>query len=42
MTTNGDGFAFIVGHRKSGSTWLLNLMSLHPDIEREVVFEYPD
>jgi hypothetical protein len=32
MTTNGDGFAFIVGHRKSGSTWLLNLMSLHPDI----------
>lgn len=27
-----DGFAFIVGHRKSGSTWLLNLMSLHPDI----------
>jgi hypothetical protein len=29
---NGDGFAFIVGHRKSGSTWLLNLMSLHPDI----------
>lgn len=31
-TTNGDGFAFIVGHRKSGSTWLLNLMSLHPDI----------
>jgi hypothetical protein len=32
MTQNGDGFAFIVGHRKSGSTWLLNLMSLHPDI----------
>lgn len=32
MSTNGDGFAFIVGHRKSGSTWLLNLMSLHPDI----------
>jgi hypothetical protein len=29
---NGDGFAFIVGHRKSGSTWLLNLMSLHPDV----------
>jgi Sulfotransferase family len=25
-------FAFIVGHRKSGSTWLLNLMSLHPDV----------
>ncbi|HWM93178.1 MAG TPA: sulfotransferase [Thermoanaerobaculia bacterium] len=32
MNTNGDGFAFIIGHRKSGSTWLLNLMSLHPDI----------
>lgn len=26
------GFAFIVGHRKSGSTWLLNLLSLHPEI----------
>ncbi|HEX3130506.1 MAG TPA: sulfotransferase [Thermoanaerobaculia bacterium] len=32
MTNNGRGFAFIVGHRKSGSTWLLNLLSLHPDI----------
>src|SRR5215203_363054 len=32
MTNDGNGFAFIVGHRKSGSTWLLNLMSLHPDI----------
>lgn len=32
MTSNGQGFAFIVGHRKSGSTWLLNLLSLHPDI----------
>jgi Sulfotransferase domain len=34
MSTNGNGagYAFIVGHRKSGSTWLLNLMSLHPDI----------
>jgi len=31
-TAKGNGFAFIVGHRKSGSTWLLNLMSLHPDI----------
>lgn len=31
--TNGSGgYAFIVGHRKSGSTWLLNMMSLHPDI----------
>lgn len=28
----GGDFAFIVGHRKSGSTWLLNLLSLHPDI----------
>jgi sulfotransferase family protein len=28
----GAGYAFIVGHRKSGSTWLLNLLSLHPDI----------
>lgn len=28
----GHGHAFIVGHRKSGSTWLLNMMSLHPDI----------
>jgi len=27
-----DGFAFIVGHRKSGSTWLLNLLSLHPEV----------
>ena len=32
MTNDGHGFAFIVGHRKSGSTWLLNLLSLHPDI----------
>jgi len=29
---DGDGFAFIVGHRKSGSTWLLNLLSLHPEV----------
>ncbi len=29
---HGNGYAFIVGHRKSGSTWLLNMMSLHPDI----------
>jgi Sulfotransferase family len=27
-----SGFAFIVGHRKSGSTWLLNLLSLHPEV----------
>jgi hypothetical protein len=26
------GLAFIVGHRKSGSTWLLNLLSLHPEV----------
>lgn len=35
MGINGNGngkYAFIVGHRKSGSTWLLNMMSLHPDI----------
>jgi hypothetical protein len=41
MGINGNGHgngqssgkhAFIVGHRKSGSTWLLNMMSLHPDI----------
>ena len=33
MTGSSDGgFTFIVGLRKSGSTWLLNLMSLHPDI----------
>lgn len=29
---SGRDFAFIVGHRKSGSTWLLNLLSLHPDV----------
>src|SRR5262245_56307074 len=28
----GAGYVFIVGHRKSGSTWLLNLLSLHPAI----------
>lgn len=32
MSRNEQGFAFIVGHKKSGSTWLLNLLSLHPDI----------
>lgn len=25
-------FAFIVGHYKCGTTWLINLLSLHPDI----------
>jgi hypothetical protein len=32
MRQNGCDFAFIVGHRKSGSTWLLNLLSLHPEV----------
>ena len=32
MENRGAGYAFIVGHRKSGSTWLLNLLSLHPAI----------
>ena len=31
-TARGSRLAFIVGHRKSGSTWLLNLLSLHPDV----------
>ena len=28
----GENFCFIVGHYKSGSTWLANLLSLHPDV----------
>ena len=36
MRNNGSGphadVAFIVGHYKSGSTWLINLLSLHPAI----------
>ena len=28
----GANYAFIVGHYKSGSTWLANLLALHPDI----------
>ncbi|HYG64239.1 MAG TPA: sulfotransferase [Thermoanaerobaculia bacterium] len=32
QTPAGPECAFIVGHRKSGSTWLLNLLSLHPDV----------
>jgi sulfotransferase family protein len=32
LRQDGCDFAFIVGHRKSGSTWLLNLLSLHPDV----------
>jgi hypothetical protein len=45
----GEGFAFIVGHRKSGSTWLLNLLSLHPEVRGvmetaafEIAWEQPD
>jgi hypothetical protein len=30
--TSGRGLAFIVGHYKSGSTWLINLLSLHPEV----------
>jgi Sulfotransferase family len=29
---NGSNLAFIVGHYRSGSTWLLQLLSLHPEI----------
>ncbi|MGM0646356.1 MAG: sulfotransferase family protein, partial [Thermodesulfobacteriota bacterium] len=33
MDSNIDQkLAFIVGHYKSGSTWLINMLSLHPDI----------
>jgi Sulfotransferase family len=38
MRNNGSSLhrdvsiAFIVGHYKSGSTWLINLLSLHPEI----------
>jgi hypothetical protein len=28
----GRDLAFIVGHYKSGSTWLINLLSLHPSV----------
>jgi hypothetical protein len=49
MKQNGCDFAFIVGHRKSGSTWLLNLLSLHPEIRGlmetalfEIVWREPD
>jgi hypothetical protein len=30
MHEDGQKLAFIVGHYKSGSTWLLNLLSWHP------------
>ncbi len=32
MTAGGEGLALIVGQRKSGSTWLLNLLALHPEV----------
>jgi len=32
MKRDGCQLAFIIGHYKSGSTWLLNVLSLHPDI----------
>jgi hypothetical protein len=32
MSFDSSCLIFIVGHYKSGSTWLLNLLSLHPAI----------
>jgi hypothetical protein len=32
MSFDSSCLLFIVGHYKSGSTWLLNMLSLHPDI----------
>ena len=32
MKELGQNLVFIVGHYKSGSTWLLNMLSLHPDV----------
>ncbi|HEX5758137.1 MAG TPA: sulfotransferase [Thermoanaerobaculia bacterium] len=29
---DGERMALVVGQRKSGSTWLLNLLSLHPEV----------
>lgn len=29
---DGSRFAFVVGHYKSGSTWLINMLSLHPAV----------
>ena len=31
-TTQGPNLGFIVGHYKSGSTWLAHLLALHPDV----------
>ena len=32
MVFDSSHLLLIVGHYKSGSTWLLNMLSLHPDI----------
>jgi hypothetical protein len=32
MNSDGRELCFIVGHYKSGSTWLANLLSLHPEV----------
>jgi hypothetical protein len=32
MSFDSARFVFIVGHYKSGSTWLLNMLSLHPEV----------
>lgn len=32
MNCDGRELCFVVGHYKSGSTWLANLLSLHPDV----------
>jgi hypothetical protein len=32
MEADGRQLAFVVGHYKSGTTWLVNLLSLHPDL----------
>jgi hypothetical protein len=49
MRTDGADLVFIVGHYKSGSTWLLNALSLHPEVRGiaethifEITSEFPD
>lgn len=32
MSEAGEKLAFVAGHYKSGSTWLVNLLSLHPEV----------
>ncbi|MEO0425149.1 MAG: sulfotransferase [Pseudomonadota bacterium] len=32
MPETASNLAFIIGHYKAGSTWLLNMLSLHPDV----------